>query len=754
MSKLPQKTAGGGGPSTNKAAAPSRGLTQGVVARSGGSKGKESSAVEDLGTCINKSVRVVLEKDNYICAEEVIRECQKKIGSSLQDEKRIVQHATIQSIREINREVSLLVDAYFHTTPVKIVHECEEYVRTSLKEWMKRYKKRAGNFDAFEDFGVGHFLHNPRVMSIFRYKKANISKIPKVTTEDVISIFLSIISRDSIQDQSSRASQRRGKTISQIIEFPVGLSIGKLVGPKVSTINLLGDITGAKIRVSGDDEFPEDRQIRINGTEEAIAEAQELIIRIRDYGPKSITVQKYQEKFENHLRFHLQEKYGMVSMEALGVMVDAEALFTSLMNHSKLVTTTYEKCAEKYAADLKERLNKQWNMWLDKKEIDSNLMTWLTGEMRTDATRIHADVSKMFSANGSKTFSSMISSVLSSMDIFAFSRCSSDAPDILNDDKNFAVIVRNSEWRQFALKYSRVLPHLSALLRYGKLSKSPSQKEKGLTEMTTDSESLMKMACENLSESLHIPSHVRSIMHRTLMNFNKNISINIKVIGTVPIQTDFFCENSSEKDLILALENLTWKIVVRAKPGLARVHSYSGSSSSNKTLKTEAFTILTLDPSDFTFMTFTTETEEDFLNYLNSVERESQVIFIFENRDEENPVALPMTIIQTCQTLFGVASICESINPKTCVVYYGVCGAHHHLREIEGSSSGQIDIYVVNKKLFQGIIICTHVFFFVFFLQISTIFIRSSWTPRFVLCNDFLSSFGTKVSYSREYIFI
>lgn len=111
-----------------------------------------------------------LSEENYLSIDKVFKRIEYKFGSiSTVDDQRVFFQMT-EMASELNKEISLLLDVYFLTNPVKTVLDCEKYVTKMLKNWMVTYKKRTGVYETFEA-ASDHFVTTRRLCRCSSIKK-------------------------------------------------------------------------------------------------------------------------------------------------------------------------------------------------------------------------------------------------------------------------------------------------------------------------------------------------------------------------------------------------------------------------------------------------------------------------------------------------------------------------------------------------------------------------------------------------------
>ena len=219
-------------------------------------KASEKSPIQDL---IDKSILEELQSQRYSDAERIFKRVKDKLGAvpDLDQQREIFKKLAV--ISELNKEISVLLDVYFSATPVKTVQDCEEFITTRLRKWMVNYKKTSGSYETFESFGIGCFRYNPKVMALFKFKKADAENLPSVSVVEIIQIFLDIVS--SANMSSANTAKARASTVHQggivkkkDFDLPEGLTGGMIIGTDGKNRELLKELTGAThIKVSRGD---------------------------------------------------------------------------------------------------------------------------------------------------------------------------------------------------------------------------------------------------------------------------------------------------------------------------------------------------------------------------------------------------------------------------------------------------------------------------------------------------------------------
>jgi hypothetical protein len=125
------------------------------------------------------------------------------------------------------------------------VQDCEEFITTRLRKWMVNYKKLPGSYETFESFGIGCFRYNPKVMTLFKFKKTDAENLPSVSVVEIIQIFLDIVSSANTAKARASTVHRGGKVKNKDFDLPEGLTGGMIIGTNGKNRELLKELTGA-----------------------------------------------------------------------------------------------------------------------------------------------------------------------------------------------------------------------------------------------------------------------------------------------------------------------------------------------------------------------------------------------------------------------------------------------------------------------------------------------------------------------------
>ena len=696
-----------------------------------------------LQEIIDQCIKEEYKREKYVSTFNVFNRIKSTLGSSRPIDNDTILNG-IESLSELNKQISLLVDVYYSTTPIKTVSDCEEYVTTELRNWMVYYKNEPGAYESFEVFGVGSFRYNPHVMEKFKYRKVHAEDLPNVSVIDVIQSFLDIV---SVSNRST--NHRIGSLTSSIVNLPEGMEGGQIIGRGGSISKLLKEITGAtSIHVCRTS-----RTVTIHGTQEAIENCTQMIDRIHRHGVSATTNCLYQDQFETRLRFDLERKYNITSIEKLGVVVKARDIHYMLSGQLQSVKEVYENAANMFKLELKKRLKVQWGVWLSRKAVKGNVLEWLSEETRSDAEKVYSQVSEYFDANDCPSFAVMLAAMLRAIlaqakslsagnpaihnykQNLSVTAASVGSKDVVeeeeeeegeseneaedddeeeeeddDDDDLFAVVISRENFRDFSLEFARIFPSLISLLTYGFDRPSILHSSDDVVNIGNVSSSNMELmaidAFKKVVLSLAIPEDIVSSMQKLLEDFRSEISVKFEANRDIncDVNSQFNAGNS-----IKIFNTIFWQLVVKvnSKMTSVSVHSYCGDDKYEYDEEIQALSCFLLSPADQTLDVFSTDNNKEFQDHLLDLADGSSVILIFQNVSTDELMTLDPRTVEICREKCGAVSVPTEIGAKSshlCFAVKGVLSREGIDCTEDISSAKQLHLYIMNKELFQGTI--------------------------------------------------
>ena len=557
---------------------------------------------------------------------------------------------------------------------------------------------------------------------MFKYKKAQANGLPDVSVSDIIQIFSDIVLSSSTSTVSRSAQHRSGQATSATFDLPVGMSGGQVIGTNCSNKKLLMEITGAtNINVSRNTSL-----VTINGTAEAIEDCKQWIFRIHEYG-SAIMNNPYQERFEARLRFQLQSKYGIISIDSLGVVVNARDLHLKLCESMQTVKKIYDDATTSFIKVLKNRLNAQWDVWLARKAVKKNVLEWLSVETGSDAEDVYARVAAYFDANDCSSFEVMVAAVLRAMVVQAQSlsaqnslminyckqkvaaaaaaaaeRTKDDCEDS-EQDNLFAIVISKENIRGFILEFARIFPSLYSLLTFG--FDRPSILDSGdahFGNVSSDMELMAIDAFKRTVSSLAIPEDVLTSMRKLLVKFRSEISVQIEA------NKDIKCDINSQfndGNTITIFNQIFWQLDVKVKYKNVSISSHGSDGFSDKR-PIQALSCVLISPADRTVDVFSTDDNEMFQEHLLNLTDGFSMILIFQNVSAQSPMPLDPRTVEICREICGAAATPNEIGAKSsqlCFAVKGVVVSKENTKcRKEISHPNHIHLYIMNKELFRG----------------------------------------------------
>ena len=568
-----------------------------------------------------------------------------------------------------------------------------------------------------------------RLCSCSSIKKKHADSLPNLSVSFIIQTFIDIVSSSNTSAASISTHNRVGRATSETFNLPAGMTGGQVIGKDGSTKKLLCEITGATNIYIPRNTHP--LRVTVYGTVEAIEDCKQRIFRIYECGSAALNG-PYQERFEARLRFQLRAKFGITSIESLGLLVNAKDMHLKLAEHFQSVKQVYEDAASSFRSVLEKRLNAEWDVWLARKSVKKNVLEWLSVETRCDAEDIYAHVAAYFDSNDCSSFDVMVAAVLRVMVVQArslsarnpvlFNHCKqklatttigvTDEEMDDNETNLFAIVISKENFRDFVLEFVRIFPSLYSLLTFGFdrpsiLHRSSDAAHFG--NVPSNNELMVIDAFKRAVLSLAIPEDVLTSMRKLLEVFRSEISVQFEA------NKDIKCEvNSQFNDVntIKKFNDIFWRLVVKVKDKNVSIHSYYGSEENVDKVPIQALSCALLSPADNSVVVFSTDNNEKFQAHLLGLADGSSMILIFQNLSADMQMPLDAQTLEICRVICGAASLPNEIGAKSSHLCFAVKGVvskediNKHTEDIS-SSTKQMHLYIMNKELFRGTTVYT-----------------------------------------------
>lgn len=330
-------------------------------------------------------------RSGYVVADKILQNYKRLCSPNEQQEKDFLKLDQYLFVREANAEVNASIAAYYYSNPVRLVHECEQYVLNQMKSWMKVRNRNPGkpsvSLESFEALGIGDFYYNEYAMNYFKYRKSDVESLKQfvtaLTTTEIMNIFLDIVAKSNCVYQQVRATPRKGSNAMTRVAIPADKK-GIIIGSRGSTLQLLQDITNCTIDLKKDD------FLTIRGDETCVEQAVNLLNELLKNGPNCLKV-PFQQRFEQELRYRLQLKYPditQLNLSSFGVIVDAKAMHYRLVDIVKSVPAINSDLETKFKKQYTAALMESWKDWMKEnysmtENLNENLLVSLDRNYQT-----------------------------------------------------------------------------------------------------------------------------------------------------------------------------------------------------------------------------------------------------------------------------------------------------------------------------------------------------------------------------------
>jgi hypothetical protein len=347
---VPNASAWGGGA---KAAAVATPPAKGMSAKSpAAATPSASTKIDDI---FLQAMVVVARRDGYADPTNIVKEA---VTISIFGTEAFKKTARYKDVCELHEQISSAIDAYFLSSPIRLVSECETFVTKQVAEWMHLFKKVKHSITGFEDFGLGKFHCIRHVQSLFKLKSTQ--KLPlEITHADVVKSLMSIsLVAAGVERSVPRPSPTHG-SYSDCALVPQKL-MGKVIGSKFSVLKLIQELTGTRLTVA------DDEGIDIEGdSPEDVANAKNMVEIVCAKGVAGIK-NHFHKVFETRLEFLLKIKHpAITSLDGCGVIVSACSLHQHIVPFLQGFEETVKKCSSEFQREFSSNLWKSWKSFID-----------------------------------------------------------------------------------------------------------------------------------------------------------------------------------------------------------------------------------------------------------------------------------------------------------------------------------------------------------------------------------------------------
>ncbi len=617
----------------------------------------------------------VMNKDRYILLSKVIDLYKTKFD--IHDPEIVSQLSYLEEsihLRDLSMDINCYIDAYYDTSPVKLVFECERFVLKQLNDKMK--KTNNGNVkSSFLDFGIGEFLYNPYLMQRFGYSIRDIPNLPKqLTMEDIVTTYLDILA-GTMNKTSSRAvnnKQTLGPIIERSFEIPKEKA-GQVIGSKGSNLRLIEDQTGVQLQVhpSGNEYSA---IVHVRGQQEYVTQANSLVMQVIQHGQNILRVQ-YQHRFEQNLRFRLKTKYQLDNVEALGIVIDAKAMHLRLVEHTREFTDIFKALSNEYSCQMRMRIPTLWREWSIKqtdllmrshngalvpqaRRVADNHLRNLIGE---EGWKLLNQLRDAIPLNAGISMKSVVSDILTKLSIgdlvTFFSSSLSDQEFWIGSDMDFIPITKVDVGKFKTTISSLAMPLLKVMMWLGVDASK-------LSTIAVSDLNLLDSYLKILSIS-DIPESIQSNIQRTVLPTAMSCyDVNVQVGPTI---SSMACDIKIQEERNTMLDDDSFMVSVGVGQGMITMDIQNQNSKIFPLNRFQAFRLCDQFDTKKDNSYIASDQEHNFVAALEKICCGACMLFILHNKESQDIVFSPQ-LISLLKYSFGIQL--DDVLPQQATRFY------------------------------------------------------------------------------------